>query len=90
MMDMTLISKTDLEYVINEAARRGAEEALRNLPKDRPEHYNYTEAAKALGLSRQTVAKMVKTGRLPLNSFGLIPAAAIDRALKFAEFPNAA
>lgn len=89
-MDMTLISKADLESVIREAARLGAEEALRNLPKDRPEHYNYTEAARALGLSRQTVAKMVRSRRLPLNSFGLIPAEAIERALKCAEFPNAA
>ena len=89
-MDMTLISKADLESVIREAARLGAEEALRNLPKDRPEHYNYTDAAKALGLSRQTVAKMVKSGRLKLNTFGMIPAEAIDKALKCAAFPNAA
>lgn len=81
-MEMTLISKADLESVIRDAARRGAEEALRNLPKNEPEHYNYTDAARRLGLSRQTVAKMVKAGRLQLNGCGMIPAESIDAALK--------
>lgn len=83
MMDMTLISKADLMSVIQEAAKRGAEEALRAMPKNRPEQFNYTEAAKELGLSRQTVAKMAKSGTLKLNGCGMIPSREIDRILNF-------
>lgn len=81
MMDVTLITREDLESVIREAARRGAEEALRAMPKDRPPHVNYTEAGKMLGRSRQTVANMVRARIIKLNSAGLIPISEIDRIL---------
>lgn len=83
MLDVTMISRADLMSVIKEAARLGAEEALRNLPKDRPEQVNYTDAGKILGMSRQTVAKMVKSGSIRLNACGLIPIAEIDKVLRF-------
>lgn len=81
MMDVTLITRADLESVILEAARRGAEEALRSMPKDRPAQVNYTEAGRLLGRSRQTVANMARAGLIKLNAAGLIPIGEIDRVL---------
>lgn len=81
-MNVIMITHDDLHAAIKEAAKLGAEEALRSLPKDRPEQVNYTDAGKLLGLSRQTVAKMVRAGVLKLNSCGLIPIDEIDKALR--------
>ena len=57
---IVVMTREELDTVICHAARLGAEEAIRKMPKDRPEQVNYTGAGKLLGLSRQTVAKMVR------------------------------
>jgi hypothetical protein len=80
-MNFTVITREDLESVIREAARRGAEEALRAISKDRPAQVNYTEAGKLLGRSRQTVANMARAGTIKLNASGLVPITEIDRVL---------
>lgn len=48
----------------------------------RPAHVTQTQAAEMLGLSRPTIARMVKAGTLRLNQCGLIPISEIDRALE--------
>ena len=47
----------------------------------RPLHVTMTQAAEMLGLSRQTISKMVKAGTLRLNQCGMIPISEIDRAI---------
>lgn len=47
----------------------------------RPSQVTKTQAAEMLGLSRPTVAAMVKAGTLRMNKCGLIPISEIDRAL---------
>lgn len=47
----------------------------------RPPHVTKTQAAEMLGLSRPTIAAMVKAGTLRLNGCGLIPISEIDRVL---------
>lgn len=47
----------------------------------RPVHVSQTQAAKMLGISRQTISKMLRNGTLSLNKFGLISITEIDRAL---------
>jgi hypothetical protein len=81
MNSFVMISKDDLDAAIKEAARKGAEEAIRAMPKDRPVQVNYTEAGRILGRSRQTVANMVRAGLIKLNAAGLIPINEIDRVL---------
>ena len=46
----------------------------------RPTQVNQSQAAEMLGISYPTVRKLVRSGILPLNSCGLIPIEAIDRA----------
>ena len=81
MNNIVMMTREDLDSAIWEAARRGAEEAIRNMPKDRPAHVNYTEAGKLLGRSRQTVANMARSGVIKLNAAGLIPIGEIDRVI---------
>lgn len=80
-MDIVLIKKSDLEEAIRDAALRGAEIAIRKMPKDRPAQYTITGAAAALGLSRPTVYRMLKAGDLQLNTAGRIAADDIDRII---------
>ncbi|MFT4068959.1 helix-turn-helix domain-containing protein [Paraburkholderia sp.] len=47
----------------------------------RPPHVTIKEAAKTLGLSRQTVSKMLHAGQFKHNKCGLIPIEQIDAAL---------
>ena len=47
----------------------------------RPTQVNQLQAAEMLGLSRVTIGKMVRTGKLRLNRCGMIPIAQIDDAL---------
>ena len=56
----------------------------RQLPRDRPEQVNYTEAGKLLGVSRQTVANYARAGLLKLNSCGKVPIGEIDRMMRTA------
>lgn len=48
----------------------------------RPSQVTMVQAAQMLGLSAQTISKMVRQGRLPLNGLGMIPITEIDRALR--------
>lgn len=52
----------------------------------RPVHVNITQAAEMLGLSRPTVRKLMQSGKLRLNSCGLIPIEQVD-ALLLADSP---
>jgi DNA-binding MarR family transcriptional regulator len=45
----------------------------------RPTQVTMTQAAEMLGLSRQTVSKLIKFGDLKLNGCGLIPIELVDR-----------
>jgi hypothetical protein len=67
------------EELLIECARRGAQLYAELHP--RPAHVNQVQAADMLSLSPQTIGKMVRDGRLALNSLGLIPISEIDRAL---------
>ena len=81
MNNIVMMTREDLDEVIKDAARRGAEEAIRNMPKDRPEQVNYTQAGKLLRVSRQKVSNMVRAGVLRLNGCGGIPISEVDRVL---------
>ena len=60
-----------------------AEAAVRRYAESRPRpaHVTQTQAAEMLGLSRQTVARMVRDGTMRLNKCGLVPIGEIDRVL---------
>ena len=47
----------------------------------RPPHVNQTQAAEMLGISSQTVRKLIRAGTLKLNKVGMIPVSEIDRAI---------
>lgn len=51
----------------------------------RPTQVNAIQAAEMLGLSAQTVRKMIKQGRIALNPLGMIPVSEIDRVLSVRE-----
>jgi predicted HTH domain antitoxin len=46
----------------------------------RPTHVNLGQAADMLGVSRVTLRKIIASGKIRLNSFGLIPIEQIDNA----------
>ena len=80
-MDVIMIHRGDLDEAIRQAALMGAEMAIRKMPKNRPEQYNITDAGKVLGVTRQTVSKLISAGNIKLNSCGKIPASEIDRVI---------
>jgi len=47
----------------------------------RPPHVTIKQAAEMLGLSRNTVSKMLHTGQFKLNRCGLIPIEQVDALL---------
>ena len=47
----------------------------------RPSQVTQDQAAEMAGVSRGTISKMIKSGRLKLNEFGRIPVFEIDRAI---------
>jgi DNA-binding transcriptional regulator LsrR (DeoR family) len=69
---------TDQQTLI-ECAARGAQIYAEQHP--RPSQVTQAQAAEMLGISAQTVGRMVRAGRLPLNKLGYIPISVIDRAL---------
>lgn len=69
----------DLTAVANAAAVRAVELYAQRHP--RPPQVNFTQAAKMLGLSRPTVHKLMKAGKLTFNSCGQIPIEQVDRVL---------
>ena len=48
----------------------------------RPSQVTQLQAAEMLGLSRHTVAKLIRAGELKLNRCGLISISEIDRVLR--------
>lgn len=48
----------------------------------RPSQVTQQQAAEMLGISRHTVARMIKSGDLKLNKCGLISITEVDRALR--------
>ena len=69
----------DLTAVANAAAVRAVELYAQRHP--RPPQVNVTQATKMLGLSRPTVHKLMKAGKLTFNSCGQIPIEQVDRVL---------
>jgi DNA-binding transcriptional regulator LsrR (DeoR family) len=59
------------EQTLIECATRGAQIYAEQHP--RPSQVTQAQAAQMLGISAQTVGRMVRTGRLPLNKLGYIP-----------------
>lgn len=47
----------------------------------RPSSVSLTQGAEMLGISRETVRKMIRTGKIKTNALGQIPIVEIDRAL---------
>ena len=47
----------------------------------RPAHVTQVQAAEMIGISRETIRKMIRTGKLRMNAVGMIPIIEIDRAL---------
>lgn len=47
----------------------------------RPAHITQGQAAEMAGVSQPTVRKLIRSGAIKLNKFGLIPIAEFDRVL---------
>jgi DNA-binding transcriptional regulator LsrR (DeoR family) len=47
----------------------------------RPVQVTQQQAAEMLGISRHTVAKLIRSGAIRLNKFGYIPINEIDKAI---------
>lgn len=47
----------------------------------RPSQVTHEQAAEMVGVSRMTIHRMIKAGKIKLNKFGRIPTAEIDKAL---------
>ena len=47
----------------------------------RPSHVTQVQAAEMIGISRETVRKMIRQGRIRMNEAGMIPVSEIDRVL---------
>lgn len=69
--------------IIEQVASAAACAAVRRYAEThpRPVHVTQVQAAAMLGVSESTISRMVRTGRLKLNRFGLIPITEIDAAL---------
>lgn len=78
-MTVTAPQPYDLAAVANAAAVRAVELYAQRHP--RPPQVTVTQAAKMLGLSRPTVHKLMKAGKLTFNSCGQIPIEQVDRVL---------
>ena len=65
---------------LEQVARRAVQLYAESHP--RPSQVTMTQAGEMMGLTRQTVAKLVRAGTLRLNKCGLIPVAEIDAALQ--------
>lgn len=48
----------------------------------RPSQVTQKQAAEMVHVSESTMSKMVRSGRIKLNKFGMIPVSEIDSALK--------
>lgn len=70
---MTTFTDNDLLRVIDSAIARFAARC------PRPIAVNQTQAAEMLGVSKSTVCKWIKQGRIALNNAGMIPMSEVDR-----------
>ncbi|MGF6600354.1 uncharacterized protein YmfQ (DUF2313 family) [Paraburkholderia sp. GAS448] len=66
---------SDIEQVSRRAVQLYAES------RPRPSQVTMTQAGEMLGLTRQTISKMVKAGQMKLNRCGLISIEQVDRML---------
>lgn len=81
---MVIMTRDELEQLIQAAAREAVAEALRRLPSGnltRPPHVNQSQAAEMLQISRATVHRIIRSGGLTLNRCGLIPIEQVDEML---------
>jgi len=81
---VVIMTKSELDAIIDATARKAVGEALARMPRaesPRPLHVTQGQAAEILRISRATVSKMVKSGNLKLNACGMIPISQIDKAL---------
>ena len=79
---IVVMTREELDAVIRHAARLGAEEAIRKMSGNRPAQYTKSSAAKALGISRPTLDRIIKAGTIKLTSCGRICAEDVDRLAK--------
>lgn len=81
---VVLLTVQEISNLIDISARKAVDEAIARLPRrdsPRPFHVTQAQAAEILGLSKKTVGKCVRTGKLSLNDFGMIPITQLDAAL---------
>lgn len=69
------LMRPELEILLEQASRRGAEEAIRRLLM-----YNYQDAAKRLGVCENTIRKRIREGKIK-SADGRISEAEIQRYL---------
>lgn len=78
---IVVMTREDLDATIINAAKAAVDEAMRRIPSRngaRPLHVNQSQAAEMLNISRPTLSKLVKSGKIKLNACGLIPIDLID------------
>lgn len=73
---------TDIDAIIERAAREAAELAARKVSEEhpRPTHVTIGQAAEMLHIGRWKATQLVKVGVLRLNPCGLIPIECVDAA----------
>jgi Mn-dependent DtxR family transcriptional regulator len=72
---VSIVTNEELVHVIERAVERAMER------HPRPTQVNMKQAAEMLNVSPMTITRMVRAGKLKLNSCGLIPIGQIDAAL---------
>lgn len=80
-VDLVMIRRDHLNDAIREAARLGAEMAIRMAPKDRASQYTLSDAAKELGISRPTLSKVMQANGIALNACGKVSREDVERLI---------
>lgn len=73
---MIAIEESQLQSLLAESARRGAEQAFKRYVR-----YNYTEAAKLLQINPKTLSKYILLGKIKAVD-GMVSGEEIDRYLR--------
>lgn len=73
---MVMIEESRLSELMREAAKIGAETAFKRFVR-----YNYTQAAKALGITPKTLSKRISEGKIKPTD-GMITGEELDNYLK--------
>lgn len=83
-MELTLLRRrvNDLEECIVELQKRLDAHLDGKLEDDFQECMDKTSAAKAIGVTRMTVYKMIKDGRLKTNGMGKILSSSVEALMK--------